>query len=75
MEKLEGKVSQVKKILSGFKYPYSRRIAGDHGNYKMSDYRKWLLHVQKEELSHALCRLAQLNQPKVYLFWSIEGND
>ena len=71
-EKLEGQIDRVKEILSSFKYPYNRRIAGDHGNYKMSDYRSWLRTVEKEELSRALCRLAQLNQPKVYLFWSHE---
>ena len=72
LEKLEGQVDQVKDILSKFKYPYNRRIAGDHGNYKMSDYRNWLRTVEKEELARALCRLAQLNQTKVYLFWSHE---
>ena len=39
LEKLEGQVDRVKEILLSFKYPYNRRIAGDHGNYKMSDYR------------------------------------
>ncbi|MFA5364585.1 MAG: ATP-binding cassette domain-containing protein [Candidatus Bathyarchaeia archaeon] len=72
LEKLERQVDRVKEILSSFKYPYNRRIAGDHGNYKMSDYRSWLRTVEKEELARALCRLAQLNQPKVYLFWSHE---
>jgi len=72
LEKLEGHVDQVKEVLSSFKYPYNRRIAGDHGNYKMREYRSWLQTVEKEELARALCRLAQLNQPKVYLFWSPE---
>jgi len=72
LRKLEGRVQQVKDILSVFKYPYNRRIAGAHGNYKMSDYRHWLMKSGKEELSRALTRLAQLNQPKVYLFWNAE---
>ena len=69
MQKLKGKIQQVKDILSVFNYPYNRRIAGAHGNYKMSNYRKWLLNAEKEELSRALARLAQLSQAKVYLFW------
>jgi energy-coupling factor transporter ATP-binding protein EcfA2 len=69
LRKLKGRVQQVKEILSVFKYPYNRRIAGAHGNYKISDYRHWLLKSEKEELSRALTRLAQLNQSKVYLFW------
>jgi hypothetical protein len=73
LEKLEGQVDQVKDVLSSFKYPYNRRIAGAHGNYKMSDYRSWLRTVEKEELARALCRLAQLNQPKIYLFWAKDG--
>jgi len=70
--KLEGNVQRVKEILSVFKYPYNRRIGGAHGNYKISDYRHWLLKAEKEELSRALTRVAQLNQPKVYLFWNAE---
>ena len=33
-EKLEGQVDRVKEILLSFKYPYNRRIAGAHGNFK-----------------------------------------
>jgi hypothetical protein len=67
---LKGRVEQLKRILGCLKYPYNRRVAGDHGNFTMSDYRAWLLQAEKEDLARALCRLAQLNQPKVYLFWS-----
>jgi hypothetical protein len=69
LKKLQGKVMRVKEILSRFSYPYNRRIAGAHGNYRMSDYRKWLKSAGGAELAVALVRLAQLNQPKVYLFW------
>jgi len=61
--------AQVKEILSGFSYPYNRRIAGQHGHFTMEDYRKWLKKAELEDLSRALRRLAQLNQSKVYLFW------
>jgi ABC-type ATPase with predicted acetyltransferase domain len=67
--KLEGKVTSVKEILERFSYPYNRRIAGAHGRFKIKDYRDWLQNVEKCELARALGRLAQLNQPKVYLFW------
>jgi ABC-type ATPase with predicted acetyltransferase domain len=70
LRKLEGRVQLVKEILSVFKYPYNRRIAGAHGNYKITDYRHWLMKAEKEDLSRALTRLAQLNQSKVYLFWN-----
>ncbi len=66
---LEGRVPQVKEILGSFSYPYNRRIAGAHGNFTMEDYREWLQNVEQEELARALCRLAQLNQSKVYLSW------
>jgi len=66
---LNEQVPQVKKILSSFSYPYNRRIAGAHGNFSMRDYRCWLETVKEDELARALCRLAQLNQSKVYLFW------
>jgi len=71
-EKLEGKVQQVKEVLGYFGYPYNRRIAGAHGNFKKKDYVAWLAGAEREELAKALTRLAQLNQPKVYLFWSHE---
>jgi len=48
LKKLEGNVDQVKKVLGCFKYPYNRRIAGAHGNYKMSHYRSWLIKAEKE---------------------------
>ena len=71
-EKLEGQINRVKEILLCFKYPYNRRIAGAHGNFKRQDYVEWMLHATREELAKGLCRLAQLNQPKIYLFWSHE---
>jgi ABC-type ATPase with predicted acetyltransferase domain len=66
---LVGRVQQVKEILCNFSYPYNRRIAGAHGNFKNKDYRKWLENADTKELSKALTRLSQLNQPKSYLFW------
>ena len=66
---LDGRVQQVKEILSCFSYPYNRRIAGAHGKFTMEDYRKWLQNVEQEELARALVRLVQLNQSKGYLFW------
>ena len=66
---LKGKVSQVKEILSSFSYPYNRRIAGQHGDFTMEDYNKWLKKAEIDEIARALRRLAQLNQSKVYLFW------
>ena len=66
---LKGRVPQVKEILSSFRYPYNRRIAGAHGHFTMEDYRKWLKKARRNELARALRRLAQLNQSKVYLFW------
>jgi len=66
---LQGKVQQVKEILSGFGYPYNRRIAGQHGRFTWEDYLNWLKDAKKDALSLALSRLAQLNQLKVYLFW------
>jgi len=67
---LEGRLQQVKEILGIFSYPYNRRIAGAHGNFKNKDYQGWLKNADVEELAKALCRLAQLNQSKVYLFWN-----
>ena len=66
---LEGRVQQVKEILGSFSYPYNRRIAGAHGHFTMKDHQEWLQNAEQEELAHALTRLAQLNQSKVYLFW------
>jgi len=66
---LDGRVQQVKEILSSFSYPYNRRIAGAHGCFTNGDYRIWLKKAKKEDLAQALTRLAQLNQSKVYLFW------
>jgi ABC-type ATPase with predicted acetyltransferase domain len=68
---LKNQVAQVKSILSSFSYPYNRRIAGQHGHFTMEDYRKWLKKAERNELARALQRLAQLNQSKVYLFWSV----
>ncbi len=68
-KKLENKILQVKAIISNFSYPYNRRIAGQHGNFTKKDYTEWLQKAEKNELARALCRLAQLNQSKVYLFW------
>jgi hypothetical protein len=28
-----------------------------------------MLQASREDLARGLCRLAQLNQPKIYLFW------
>jgi len=67
---LKGQVPQVKEILSRFSYPYNRRIADQHGHFTMEDYKKWLKKAGRNDLSRALRRLAQLNQSKVYLFWS-----
>jgi hypothetical protein len=69
LEKLEGQIDRVKEILLCFKYPYNRRIAGAHGNFKRQDYVEWMLQASREDLARGLCRLAQLNQPKIYLFW------
>jgi len=69
---LKEQVSQVKEILSCFSYPYNRRISGAHGNFTINDYRRWLKKAEKDDLAHALTRLAQLNQSKVYLFWKRE---
>jgi len=66
---LKGRISQVKEILSSFSYPYTRRIAGQHGHFTGEDYRKWLQQTDTEDLARGLRRLAQLNQSKVYLFW------
>ena len=66
---LKGRVQQVKEILRCFSYPYTRRIAGQHGHFTMEDYRKWLKKAKRNELAQALRRLAQLNQSKAYLFW------
>jgi len=66
---LKERVSQVKEILGNFSYPYTRRIAGQHGHFTMEDYQKWLKKAKTDDLARALRRLAQLNQPKVYLFW------
>ena len=68
-QKLEGKVKQVKEILGSFSYPYNRRIAGAHGRFTKKDYTGWLQTAEELELARALSRLAQLNQPKIYLFW------
>ena len=67
---LKGRVQQVKEILGSFGYPYNRRIAGQHGRFTKEDYRVWLEKAGRDDLARALCRLAQLNQSKVYLFWS-----
>lgn len=56
-------------VLSKLSYPYNRRIAGAHGNFSKQAHRKWLKEADREALAHALSCLAQLNQPKVYLFW------
>jgi len=66
---LEGRVPQVKVILSCFSYPYNRRISGAHGNFSKKDYKEWLEQAEDLDLARALSRLAQLNQSKVYLFW------
>ena len=66
---LEGRVPQVKEILSCFSYPYNRRISGAHGNFSKKDYKEWLEQAEDLDLARALSRLAQLNQSKVYLFW------
>jgi len=68
-QKLKGNEIAVKEILEKFSYPYNRRIAGAHGNFKNKDYREWLENADTEELAKAHTRLAQLNQPKIYLFW------
>jgi hypothetical protein len=68
-QKLEGKNRPVKEILSSFSYPYNRRIAGAHGNFKNKDYQQWLENANTKELSKALTRLSQLNPSKIYLFW------
>ena len=62
---LEGRVPQVKEILSCFSYPYNRRISGAHGRFTKKDYREWLQNVEQYELAQAPSRLAQLNQSKV----------
>lgn len=67
---LDGSVQQVKEILQIFSYPYNRRIAGAHGNFTKKDYDDWLKCIKPSELARALTRLAQLNQPKIYLFWT-----
>jgi hypothetical protein len=69
-QKLRGQVLEVKEILEGFGYPYNRRIAGAHGRFTKEDYERWLQNTDNSELARALTRLAQLNQSKVYLFWS-----
>ena len=66
---LKGRIRQVKKILSSFRYPYNRRIAGHSGHFTNEDYQKWLKKAERNDLAQALRRLAQLNQSKVYLFW------
>jgi hypothetical protein len=71
-QKLEGTVKYVKEILGNFTYPYNRRIAGAHGNFKNKDYQQWLQKAESDDISRALCRLSQLNQSKVYLFWATE---
>jgi hypothetical protein len=35
----------------------------------MEDYGKWLKKAERNDLAWELRRLAQLNQPKTYLFW------
>lgn len=49
-------------------YPYNRRIAEAHGRFSKEDYSDWLQNVEIY-LARAIRRLAQLDQPKVYLFW------
>lgn len=66
---LKEKITEMKMILSNFAYPYNRRIAGGHGRFSTKDYEKWLKQADIEDLAQALRRLAQLNQPKAYLFW------
>ena len=66
---LKGRVRRVKEILSSFRYPYNRRIAGHSGHFTMEDYREWLKKAERNDLAQALRRIAQLNQSKVYLFW------
>ena len=48
---LDRRVQQVKEILSSFSYPYNRRIAGAHGNFKNKGYQKWLENADTKELS------------------------
>jgi ABC-type ATPase with predicted acetyltransferase domain len=67
---LEGRVQQVKDLLGIFSYPYNRRIAGAHGRFTKKDYLEWLQKAETCDLAKGLSRLAQLNQLKVYLFWS-----
>jgi hypothetical protein len=66
--KLEGKVQQVKEILSSFSYPYIRRIAAAHGNFKNEDYRKWLVKVKKEILLGHLRGCRSLTNQKSTFF-------
>jgi hypothetical protein len=60
----------VKKILSRFSYPYNRRIAGARGYFTKKDFQNWIRKSETKEFANALVRLAQLNQTKVYLFWT-----
>jgi ABC-type ATPase with predicted acetyltransferase domain len=70
LKKLDGKMDEVKEILSVFKYPYNRRIAGAHGCFTKKEYIEWLSKADEGSLARALTRLAQLNQLKTYLFWT-----
>jgi ABC-type ATPase with predicted acetyltransferase domain len=66
-------LSQVKEILSNFGYPYNRRIAGRHGRFTMTDYKRWLQNAGIDDVARALIRLAQLNQLKTYLCWKVSN--
>ncbi|MEA2090569.1 MAG: hypothetical protein U9O89_07450 [Thermoproteota archaeon] len=69
---LKGRTAGVKGILRDFRFPYNRRVAGQHGNFTMKDWREWLATASPGDLAKALARLAQLDQTKVYLFWKKE---
>ena len=72
---LDERARQVKDILGCFSYPYNRRIAGAHGCFTKEDYTEWLQKVETCDLARGLSRIAQLNQQKVYLFWSGHRNN
>jgi len=65
LRKREGKVHEVK--AHACTCPYIRRIAGAHGNFSKEDYEKSLEAADREDLSVAFKRPAQLNQTKAYL--------
>lgn len=62
-------IQAVKGVLRTLGYPYSRRVAGATGNFKIHHWVTWLKKANVEDLAVALTRLAQLNQVKAYLFW------